>query len=63
MGTDQNTPRAGAANRPHDVLSMLYREIGIPAVAAALEVAACKPQKPRQKRKDVPAVVRDAEAA
>ncbi len=62
MSNDQNTPRAGPANRHVDLLSMLYHEIGIPAVAAALEATARKPQKSSQ-RKDIPAVLRNDEAA
>jgi hypothetical protein len=42
---------------------MLYREIGSPAAAAALEASARKPQKPSQKRKDIPAVRRNDKAA
>ncbi|MGI8569404.1 MAG: hypothetical protein ACR2KT_10205 [Methylocella sp.] len=64
MSTDQNIPqKAAASNRPSDLLSMLYREIGISAVAAALEATARKPPKPSQSRKDIPAVLRDGEAA
>jgi hypothetical protein len=61
MNTEQNVPqKATATNRPVDLLSRLYREIGISAVAAALE--ACKPQKSAPRRKDIPAVLRDGEA-
>ena len=64
MSTDQNIPqKATATNRPADLLSRLYREIGISAVAAALEATARKPQKPAPSRKDIPAVLRDDEAA
>ncbi len=64
MSTNQNIPqKAAAANRPGDLLSRLYREIGISAVAAALEATARKPQKPAPSRKDIPAVLRDSEAA
>jgi hypothetical protein len=64
MSTDKNIPQEAAApNRPTDLLSRLYREIGISAVAAALEVTAHKPQKPAPIRKDIPAVLRDDEAA
>jgi hypothetical protein len=63
MNSDQNPPQAGAANRPRDLLSRLYREIGISAVAAALEATARTPQKPSQKRKEIPAVLRNDEAA
>lgn len=45
-----------------DLLSKLYREIGISAVVAALEATAHKPQKPVHNRKDLPAVLRDDEA-
>jgi len=64
MSTDQNIPKkAAATNRPSDLLSRLYREIGISAVAAALEATARKPPMPPQSRKDIPAVLRDDEAA
>jgi hypothetical protein len=64
MSTDQNIPqKATATNRPVDLLSRLYREIGISAVAAALEATARKPQKSAPSRKDIPAVLRDGEAA
>lgn len=64
MSTDQTiTQEAAASNRPSDLLSRLYREIGISAVAAALEATARKPQKSAPSRKDIPAVLRDGEAA
>jgi hypothetical protein len=64
MVTEQDAPQStAAANRPRDLISKLYREIGISAVAAALEASARKPQKPSQSRKDIPAVLRGEEAA
>jgi hypothetical protein len=64
MRTDQNVPqKAEAPNRPRDMLSRLYREIGIPAVAAALEAPASKPLNPPQSREDIPPVHRADEAA
>ncbi len=64
MSTDQNrAQKAAAANRLPDFLSTLYREIGISAVAAALEATARKPQKPAPRREDIPAVLKDGEAA
>lgn len=64
MSTDQNIPqKAAASNRPPDLLSRLYREIGISAVAAAIEATARKPATPPQIRKDIPALLRDDEAA
>lgn len=64
MSTDQNIPqKAATSNQPADLLSRLYREIGISAVAAALEATARKPQKPAPSRKDIPAVLRNDEAA
>ena len=63
MAPDQNIPQEAAANRPRDPLLRLYREIGISAVAAALEAIARKPQTPPQSRKDIPAVLRGDEAA
>ncbi len=64
MSTDQNIPqKAAAPKRPADLLSSLYREIGISAVAAALEATARKPQKSAPNRKEIPAVLRDDEAA
>ena len=44
-------------------LQHCYGQIGISAVAAALEATARKPQKPAPSRKDIPAVLRDGEAA
>jgi hypothetical protein len=63
MSTEQDTKQPAAASGPRDLLSRLYREIGISAVAAALEASARKPQKAAQKRKDIPAVLRNDEAA
>ncbi|MGA7385500.1 MAG: hypothetical protein WBW81_12640 [Methylocella sp.] len=64
MSTDQDIPQKAAdSNRLPDLLSRLYREIGISAVAAALEATARKPQKSAPSRKDIPAVLRDDEAA
>ncbi len=64
MNTDQNvSQKTAASNRPLDLISRLYREIGISAVAAALEAAAHKPQKPPQNRKDIPVALRNDEAA
>jgi hypothetical protein len=49
----RNVPRkAEAPNRRRDMLSMHYREIGIPAVAAALEATASKPLIPPQSREE-----------
>jgi hypothetical protein len=64
MSTDHNIPQKAAASNPTpDLLSRLYREIGISAVAAALEATARKPQKSAPSRKDIPAVLKDDEAA
>ena len=64
MTKEQNMPQpVAAANRPRDLLSRLYREIGISAVAGALAASARKPQKPNQNRKDIPAILRGDEAA
>jgi len=64
MTPDQNVAQKSAApNGPRDLISRLYREIGISAVAAALEAIARKPQKPLPSRKDLPAVLRGDEAA
>ncbi|MDQ6701600.1 MAG: hypothetical protein M3Z96_00035 [Pseudomonadota bacterium] len=63
MNTDQNVlQKTAASNQPRDLISSLYREIGISAVAAALEVTARKPQKPAPSCKDIPAVLRGDEA-
>jgi hypothetical protein len=60
--SEQNaTQSAVGANRPRDLLSKLYREIGIPAVAAALEAGG--QQKPSQGHQDIPPVLRNDEAA
>ena len=64
MNTDQNvSQKTAASNRPLDLISRLYREIGISAVAAALEATAQKPQKPPRSRNDILVVLRDNEAA
>jgi hypothetical protein len=64
MMKEQNVPQPiAAAGRPRDLLSRLYREIGISAVAGALAASARKPQKPSQNRKDIPAILRGDEAA
>jgi len=56
----QNSPAPEAAR---DLISRLYREIGISAVAAALEAVSRGPQKPSPVGKDIPAVLRNDEAA
>ena len=56
-------PAAGAENRPRDLIARLYREIGISAVAAALEAGARKPQKPSQSGREIPAILPGEEAA
>jgi hypothetical protein len=49
--------------RPADLQAKLYREIGISAVAAALEWSARRPQKPAQARTvEIPAFLRNDEA-
>ena len=59
MTPDQNVAQKSAApNGPRDLISRLYREIGISAVAAVLEATTRKPQKPLPSRKDHPAVLR-----
>jgi hypothetical protein len=64
MTLDQNGAKQFAAPNGHrDLISRLYREIGISAVAAALEATSRKPQKPLPSRKDIPAVLRSEEAA
>jgi hypothetical protein len=64
MTSNQKIAQPTAApNGARDLISRLYREIGISAVAAALEATARKPQKPAPSRKDIPAVLRDDEAA
>jgi hypothetical protein len=64
MTSNQNGEQKSAApNGARDLISRLYREIGISAVAAALEATARKPQKPLPSRKDIPAVLRSEEAA
>jgi len=64
MTKEQNMPQPiAAASRPRDLLSRLYREIGISAVAGALAASSRKPQKPSQNRKDIPAILRGDEAA
>ena len=38
-----NIPAKPVRNEPHDLLARLYREIGISAVAAALQVSGSSP--------------------
>jgi len=55
MITEQNIPQpAAATGRSRDLLSKLYREIGISAVVAALEATAHKPQKRVHNRRTFP---------
>lgn len=63
MSNEQKAPQAAAPQTPLDLLTRLYREIGISAVAAALEAGFHKAQKPAPKRTDVPAFLRNDEAA
>jgi hypothetical protein len=64
MTSNQKVAQPSAAqNGTRDLISRLYREIGISAVAAALEATARKPQKPAPSRKDIPAILRGDEAA
>jgi hypothetical protein len=64
MVIEQSVPQpAAATDRSRDLLSKLYREIGISAVVAALEATAHKPQKPVHNRKDLPAGLRSDEGA
>jgi hypothetical protein len=64
MSADQKIADTSAVpNGARDLISRLYREIGISAVAAALAATARKPQKPAPNRKDIPAILRDDEAA
>ena len=59
MATEQDIPQPAAMSRSDDPVSNLYREIGIPALAAALAATAHKPQKPVRNRRDVLAVLKD----
>ena len=65
MTTEQRAQELAnaAENRPRDLIANLYREIGISAVAAALEAGARKTQKPGPSRREIPAVLRGEEAA
>lgn len=64
MSNDQKIAEKSAVpNGARDLISRLYREIGISAVAAALVPASLKPQKATPSRKDLPAILRDDEAA
>jgi hypothetical protein len=63
--TMQHTPEPveQKAQSP-DLLSCLYRNIGISAVAGALESSARRPKKPAPSRTvDLPAILRDDETA
>lgn len=52
------------STRPVDLLSPLYRNIGISAVAGALESSARRPKKPVPNRiVDLPAILRNDETA
>lgn len=64
--TEQTTASQTATpkNGPRDLLSRLYREIGISAVAAALESSAREQKKPAPVRPaEFPAFLRDDRAA
>lgn len=64
MSNDQKiADKSATPNGARDLISRLYREIGISAVAAALVPASLKPQKATPSRKDLPAILRDDEAA
>ena len=64
MASEQNASQSHhAPNGPRDLISRLYREIGISAVAAALEASSHAPEKPVTDRKEIPAVLRNEEAA
>ncbi|MBO0733784.1 MAG: hypothetical protein J2P49_05590 [Methylocapsa sp.] len=67
MTSEQKGAQSAAdGSRPRDLLSRLYREIGISAVAAALEAsvrADHREQKSGQTRKDISSVPRNNEAA
>ena len=52
-------PAKAASNEPHNLLARLYREIGVSAVAAALEVPVLAVAGPR----DADAAVMDAAPA
>ena len=53
MTADQDAAQNSAAPAaPRDLILWLYREIGISAVAAALEASARKPLEPMQIRND-----------
>jgi hypothetical protein len=56
MTANQDVAQNSAAtNRPRDLILRLYREIGIQAVAAALEASARKPQgHPMPQRSSIP---------
>lgn len=60
---EQDNPReAPPSNGPRDLLSRLYREIGISAVAAALESSKRPKAKPIEPGQN-PAVLREEKAA
>jgi len=63
--TMQHAPEPLARQaRPVDMLSSLYRNIGISAVAGALESSARRPAKPAPIRPaDLPAILRNDETA
>lgn len=60
---EQKNSQNSAPEAARDLISRLYREIGISAVAAALEATSRQPQKPSPVCKDIPAVLRNDEAA
>jgi hypothetical protein len=55
MATERDIPQPATMSRSDDLVSKLYREIGISALAAT----AHKPQKSMRNRRDIPAVPRD----
>jgi len=64
MSTNQQISKSATVSQgPRDLISRLYREIGISAVAAALEAASSKAAKPLPARKDIISRLRGDEAA
>ncbi len=55
MATERDIPQPATMSRSDDLVSKLYRQIGISALAAT----AHKPQKSMRNRRNIPAVPRD----
>jgi hypothetical protein len=59
----QQTNAPKTSEHPRDLLARLYREIGISAVAAALQIPTKKTDTGIEQRREIPAMLREDLAA